>query len=413
MLRYLTAGESHGQALLVILEGLPAGLPLVPADIDRHLARRQAGWGRGGRMKIERDGVVILSGVRHGFTIGSPIALEIANRDWARWQEIMRVDPPAAPLPQETEGAMKPPDAGGGPAVVTRPRPGHADLAGALKYGHEDMRQVLERASARETAARVAAGAVAMRFLAFFGITVGSHVVGIGEVTAPSPAEAPLEAAALADLLARAEASPVRCADPEAAAAMIAAIDRAKAEGDTLGGVFEVIVHGVPPGLGSHVQWDRKLDGRLARALMSIQAIKGVEIGCGFAAAGKPGSAVHDPIYYDQEKRRTAWGFYRRTNRAGGLEGGMSNGEAIVLRAAMKPIATLMKPLPSVDIKSKESFLAAVERSDTCAVPAAAVVGEAVVALEIAAAFLEKFGGDSMTETANNYQSYLKMLAGR
>lgn len=386
MLRYLTAGESHGPALVTIVDGVPAGLPLLTEHVDRDLARRQRGYGRGLRMQIERDRVQILSGVRFGVTLGSPVALRIRNKDWENWQEAM--DP--APRPQTHN------------RPETRPRPGHADLPGVLKYGHGDVRSVLERASARETAARVAAGAIARQILTEFGVTVLSHVISIGTTAANVPRCSPMELRALA------ESSNVACADPVAAQAMREEIDAAKEAGDTLGGIFEVIVTGVPPGLGSHVQWDRKLDGRLARALMSIQAIKGVEVGLGFAAARRPGSLVHDPITY--EAGGTPWRFGHRSNHAGGIEGGMSNGGPLVLRAAMKPIATLYQPLESVDLVTKDIVSASVERSDVCAVPAAAVVGEAVVAFEVACAFLEKFGGDSLVEMQRNYNSYLDAL---
>ncbi len=385
MLRSLTAGESHGAALLVVLEGLPAGLPLVAADIDRDLARRQQGYGRGGRMQIERDAAELLSGVRHGLTLGSPLSIQIINRDWANWQEQMD------PAPSGTPG--DPP--------VTRPRPGHADLAGSAKYLHNDIRNVLERASARETAARVAAGAVARRLLAELGVSVGSRVVSIGAVVAPEAKPAP-------PLYERAERCDVRCGDPAAAAAMRQAIDAAREAGDSLGGVFEVAAFGVPPGLGSHVQWDRKLDGRLAQALLSIQAIKAVEIGLGFAAAARPGSRVHDPISY--EPNAPGWRYRRPTNNAGGIEGGISNGEPIIGRAAMKPIATLYQPLPSVDIRTHAPFAAGVERSDICAVPAAAVVGEAALAWVLADAFLEKLGGDSMEEITFRHRAWLEGL---
>ncbi len=404
MLRYLTAGESHGQALVAILEGMPAGLSLTAADIDVELARRQQGYGRGRRMKIEQDRVQILSGVRFGRTLGSPIALQIVNRDWVNWQDKMAVEP-RPDLAAEDGTPVK--------ERVTRPRPGHADLAGALKYGHRDLRNVLERASARETTARVAVGAIARRLLKEFGIEVFSHVVALGGIEAHP--EGSWE-----EIRERAEASPVRCADPEAAAQMMAAIDAAKEAGDTLGGVFEVVVTGVPPGLGSHVHYDRKLDGRLAQALMSVQAIKGVEVGLGFRAAAMRGSQVHDPIAYrpyppgpvtpQMLAAAERPGFYRLRNHAGGLEGGMSNGEPVIVRAAMKPIATLYEPLPSVDFYTKEPFAASVERSDTCAVPAAGVIGEAVVAFEVARAFLEKFGGDSIQEIQRHYLGYLEYL---
>lgn len=379
MLRYLTAGESHGPALLTIVEGIPAGLWLTADYIDRQLVRRQGGYGRSGRQRIEEDRVEILSGVRGGYTLGSPIALKITNRDWANWREIMGPEP-------ETRVDER---------VITRPRPGHADLAGMLKYGHRDLRNVLERASARETAARVAAGTVARRLLEELGIEVAGQVLRIGPVEV-APLEAPPE-----EIRGRVEKSPVYCADKAGSEAMVAAIDRAREEGDSLGGVFEVRVYGVPPGLGSYVHWDRRLDGRLAQAVMSIQAIKGVEIGIGFRAAALPGSAVQDEIFYAPGR-----GFYREKNNAGGLEGGVTNGEPIVIRAAMKPIPTLRRPLRSVDIFTKEPVEAAYERSDICAVPAACVIAEAVVAWEVARACLEKFGGDSLAEVKEHLARY-------
>ncbi|RDV81746.1 chorismate synthase [Ammonifex thiophilus] len=379
MLRYLTAGESHGQALLTIIEGMPAGLWLTADYIDRQLERRQGGYGRGARQRIERDRVEILSGVRGGFTLGSPIALKIANRDWENWREIMN---PGLEARLDER-------------VITRPRPGHADLAGALKYAFYDLRNVLERASARETVARVAAGAVARRFLEELGITLAGQVVQIGEVKAV-PAEGTPE-----EIRSQADASPVYCPDPQASAAMVEAIERAEKAGDTLGGIFEVRVYGVPPGLGSYVHWDRRLDGRLAQAVMSIPGIKGVEIGLGFALASLPGSRAHDEIFYSPVQ-----GYYRVTNRAGGLEGGVTNGEPIVVRAVMKPIPTLRKPLRSVDMFTKEPVAAAYERADVCAVPAACVIGEAVVAWEVAAACLEKFGGDTMAELKESFLRY-------
>lgn len=379
MLRFLTAGESHGRALIAVLEGLPAGLPLAAADIDADLARRQRGYGRGARMEIERDRVEITAGVRGGETLGSPLALRIENRDWENWRDTM--DKAAGPL-------------SGVP--VTRPRPGHADLAGAVKYGRADLRDVLERASARETAARVAVGAVARRLLREFGISVHSHVLAIAGIGADNIPAAALEAAEAA------EASPVRCADPVASLEMMRAIDRAKREGNSLGGVWEIIAVGLPPGLGSHVHWDRRLDGRLAAAVMSIPGIKGVEIGLGFEAAGLPGTAVHDPIRLGRESSRLV----RLTNHAGGVEGGITNGEPLVVRAAMKPIPTLTQPLESVDLADFTSRPAAAERSDVCAVPAAAVVGEAVIAVELARAVQEKFGGDSLQEMLAAYRRY-------
>ncbi|MCL4872917.1 chorismate synthase [bacterium] len=392
MLRYLTAGESHGPELTAIVEGMPSGLKVSPADIDADLKRRQAGYGRGGRMKIESDRVEITSGVRNGLTLGSPVTLKIRNRDWENWKEIMAAD---SAISDRT---------------VTRPRPGHADLTGGLKYGHSDLRNILERSSARETAMRVASGALAKRLLHEFGISVFSWVVELGGVKAGSAALGGSTGAEA--LFRRAEASAVRCPDEKAGRAMIARIDQAKEAGDSLGGSFEVVATGAPPGLGSHVHWDRKLDARLSFALMSIQAIKGVEVGLGFGAASLPGSEVHDEIFYRRGGAKGRWWprsprFLRKTNNAGGIEGGMSNGEAIVLRAAMKPIPTLYKPLRSVDIETKRPFKASVERSDVTAVPAAAVIAESVVAFELANAFLEKFGGDSIREIARNYGGYL------
>jgi chorismate synthase len=382
--RFLTAGESHGEALTAIIEGLPAGLPLSEADIDADLARRQRGYGRGGRMKIERDHAHISAGVRWGVTLGSPLTLTIQNRDWENWKDTMAVgDPPA----------------GASAKAVTRPRPGHADLAGAMKYAHRDIRNVLERSSARETTARVAVAGVARRLLREFGITILSHVTEIGGVRI-GPLALPWE-----EIAQRAEASEVRCADPEAERAMIEAIDAAKGKGDTLGGVFEVVAVGCPVGLGSYVHWDRKLDGRLAQAFCSIHAIKGAEVGMGFEAARRPGSEVHDEILFD-----AAGGFTRGTNSAGGLEGGVTNGQPVVVRAAMKPISTLRRPLRSVDLETKEAVEAVVERSDVCAVPAAGVVGEAMMAIVLAEAFLAKFGGDSLDEIRRNYRAYQEYL---
>ncbi|MEK7372582.1 MAG: chorismate synthase, partial [candidate division NC10 bacterium] len=378
--RFLTAGESHGEALTAIIEGVPAGLLLSEADINEDLARRQRGYGRGGRMKIERDQAHISSGLRWGVTLGSPITLSIQNRDWENWKTTMAVGEPPAGAPAK---------------AVTRPRPGHADLAGAMKYGHRDIRNVLERSSARETTARVAVAGVAKRLLAEFGISILSHVIEIGGVRIV-PLELPWE-----EIKRRAEASQVRCADPTAERAMIEAIDQAKATGDTLGGVFEVVALGCPVGLGSYVHWDRKLDGRLAQAFCSIHAIKGAEIGMGFEAARRPGSQVHDEILFDRDA-----GFSRRTNSAGGLEGGVTNGQPVIVRAVMKPIATLRRPLQSVDVETKEVVEAVVERSDVCAVPAAGVVGEAMMAITLAQAVLEKFGGDSLEEIRRNYQGY-------
>jgi chorismate synthase len=381
MLRFYTAGESHGQALVAFLSGLPAGVRIDFDYVNRELKRRQGGYGRGGRMKIEQDRVHIVSGVRWGFTLGSPITLQIANRDWANWKATMSVAPP------EPGAAAK---------EVTRPRPGHADLAGAMKYGHRDIRNVLERSSARETTARVAVAGVAKRLLAEFGIALLSHVIEIGGLRIPEPLDLPWD-----EIERRAEASEVRCADAETEAAIVAAIDQAKAKGDTLGGVFEVVALGCPVGLGSYVQWDRRLDGRLAQALCSIQAIRGCEVGLGFETARRPGSAVHDEILFD-----AATGFRRSSNNAGGLEGGVTNGQPLVVRAAMKPLSTLRTPLRSVDLATKEAVEAVVERSDVCAVPAAGIVGEAMVAIVLADAFLEKFGGDSLEEIRRNYAAY-------
>jgi len=386
MLRYLTAGESHGPQLTAIVEGVPANLEITEEAINTDLARRQWGYGRGGRMRIEKDTVEILSGVRWGKTLGSPITLCIRNRDWANWQEKMST------AAHHRDDKIR----------VTRARPGHADLPGALKYNQHDVRNILERSSARETAARVAVGSIAKAFLSRFGINVGGFVVELGGIKSERP-NLPSRT-----LLEKAAKSELFTYDDAAETEMKALIDKMKEAGDTVGGIVEVIVSGVPAGLGSHVQWDRKLDARLAMALMSIQAIKGVEVGAGFATAATPGSQVHDEIYYDSARvpRGESTGFYRKTNNAGGIEGGISNGEEIMVRAAMKPIPTLYKPLGSVDIDTKEPIEATVERSDVCAVPAAAVVAEAVVAIEIAGAFLEKFGGDSMEEIWRNYEGY-------
>lgn len=390
MIRYMTAGESHGPQLTAIIEGLPAGLPVAPEQIDRQLARRQQGYGRGDRMKIELDRVEFLSGVRWGTTLGSPVTLAVKNRDWTNWLEKM------SPLAEHAGRAE----------AVTRPRPGHADLSGAMKYGHRDVRNILERSSARETAVRVAVGAVARCLLEALGVRIGGMVTELGGAVAGS-----MEGS-LPELWQRAAASELFCCDAEAELEMKRLIDHAKASGDTLGGVVEVQVTGLPPGLGSHVQWDRKLDARLAMALMSIQAIKGVEVGLGFEAARRPGSRVHDEIGYDPAalQRGAASGYVRATNNAGGLEGGMTTGEPLILRAAMKPIPTLYTPLGSVDMLTHEPYEASVERSDTCAVPAALVVAEAVVAIELAGAVLEKFGGDSLEETIRNRDGYLASL---
>ena len=393
MLRFVTAGESHGPALVSILEGMPAGVPLLADYVDAQLARRQQGYGRGRRMQIEQDTVELLSGVRAGETIGSPIAMLIRNRDWKNWQEIMD------PAPRADDPAPR-------KRVVTRPRPGHADLTGMLKYDRGDARDILERASARETTARVAAGAVCRRLLDELGMRIGSHVVHLGGIDASRPATMP------EDLNAAVDASPLRTLDAEAEIAMIARIDEAKRAGNTLGGICEVICDGAPVGLGSHISWDRKLDGRLAAALMSIPAVKGVEIGLGFEGARRPGSDVHDEIDL-APGRATAGHVQRRTNRAGGLEGGITTGEPLVLRVAMKPISTLMRPLETIDVATRAAAQAVAERSDVTAVPAMGVIAEAMVAFVIAQAALEKFGGDSLKEMKRNYDGYITRLSER
>ena len=394
-LSFRTAGESHGRGLVALLEGLPAGLSLeMVRDVDPDLKRRQGGYGRGRRMEIESDRAEVLSGIRLGETIGSPVALVVWNKDSENWLEAM------SPLPPDPDGNPK------AFRSLYLPRPGHADLVGLLKYDRRDTRDILERASARETAARVACGAVCKKLLADFGVEIGSHVTSIGSVEAQVPHELP------EDLNSAVDESPLRTLDDEAALLMIEAIDQAKEEGDTLGGIFEVVVRGLPAGLGSYVSYDTKLDGRLAGAMMSIQAIKGVEIGVGFEGARRPGSEVHDPITTDESAPR-AGGIGRSSNRAGGLEGGITTGEPLVVRAAMKPISTLRKRLPSVDMRDGSAKDAAVERSDVCAVPAAAVVGEAMVALVLADAFLEKFGGDAMSEVRRNFESYIAYLGER
>jgi len=389
MFRWFTAGESHGQGLMVIVEGVPAGLAISEDYIGAQLARRQRGYGRGGRMLIEQDRAHVMSGVRHGLTLGSPIGMTLENKDWVNWQEAMSVTPVEN---MSQEGRNK---------RVTRIRPGHADLPGAMKYGFEDVRNVLERASARETAARVAAGAVAIRLLEEFGVALHSHVVSIGGVWA-KPVE-PINWEAV-------EESPVRCADPEAASRMIAAIDAAREAGDTVGGTVEVIAENVPIGLGSHTQWDRKLDGRIAQALMSINAVKAVSIGPGWEVVDLRGSQVHDVIQPVTDPDRP---WQRQTNRAGGTEGGMSDGMPLVARFAIKPIATLRNPLPSVDLDTGQAVQAHFERSDVCQAPPAGVIGEAMVALVLADAFLEKFGGDSVPETRRNFQGYMKTVGPR
>ena len=379
----MTTGESHGPRVTAVVDGIVAGMPLLASDIDADLARRQRGYGRGGRMKIEHDKVAFTAGVRDGRTLGSPICMTIENRDHASWIDRMSADPLPSP-----------------PEKLTRPRPGHADLAGGIKFDRDDLRDVLERASARETAARTAVGAVARKLLLQIGIDIFAHVVSIG------PVRAEIATMSASELRKRSRASDLSCADADAETKMRAAILEAAHAGDTLGGVFEVIATGVPPGLGSHTHWDRKLDGRLAQALVSIQAIKAVEIGDGWNAATRRGSTVHDPIHYDRAHKR----FTRPTNHAGGLEGGVTNGEPIVCRAAMKPIATLKRALPSVDVDTKEPFDAAFERSDVCAVAAASVVGEAMVAITLAGAVLEKFGSDSLGELERNVEGYRKQV---
>ena len=389
-----TAGESHGRGLTALLEGMPAGLPLsMERDVDPELSRRQGGYGRGRRMKIESDTADLLSGVRLGETLGSPISMIIWNRDWENWTTAMAHE---APAEDENPKALRP---------HYLPRPGHADLVGAFKYDRRDVRDILERASARETAARVACGAVAKRLLGEFGIRIGRHILSIGSTEAILQ-ELPEDLNATADL------SPVRCLDEAAASRMMLEIDDAKERGDTLGGVFEVVATGVPVGLGSYVSWDTKLDGRLAGAVMSVQAVKGIEIGLGFTGARRPGSEVHDAIVRNDDKPR-AGRIGRASNRAGGLEGGVSTGEPILVRGAMKPISTLRKPLPSVDLRDGSVGDAAVERSDVCAVPAAGVVAESMVALVLADAFLDKFGGDSVGEIRRNLDGYLTHLTER
>jgi chorismate synthase len=388
MFRFLTAGESHGPNLTAIVEGIPAGLAFSKKRVDEQLRRRQGGYGRGGRMKIERDAVDVLSGVRHGRTLGSPITLRIENRDWANWQERMSAEPVETP-----------------PEPVTRVRPGHADLTGALKYGQDDVRDVIERASSRETAARVAVGAVCAQFLAAFGVQIHSHTLSIADV-GYAPGEASDPGVADDAYWARVEASAMRCADEALTRHMIERVNAGKREGDTCGGVFEVVATGVPIGLGGYSQWDQRLNARLAGALMSIPSAKGVEIGGGFALATLPGSQAHDVVRYDADA-----GWSHLTNHAGGVEGGISNGEPIVARVAVKPIPTLAHPLPSADVRTGENIAATrYERSDVCVVPAAGVVGEAMLAITLTGAWLEKFGGDSMDEVRRNYEGYLATL---
>jgi chorismate synthase len=392
MLRWLTAGESHGPALVAILEGLPAHVPVTTADLADALARRRLGFGRGARMKFEADEVTILGGVRHGKTQGGPVAIQIGNTEWPKWQSVMSADPVAEEV---LAGQAR-------NAPLTRPRPGHADLVGMQKYDFDEARPILERASARETAARVALGQVARSFLAeVLGARVLSHVVELGTVAAPAGA------VPSADDLAAIDADPVRCFDPGTSAAMVAEVEQAQRDGDTLGGVVEVVAWGLPPGLGSHVHWDRRLDAQLAGALMGIQAIKGVEVGDGFALARSRGSAAHDEIVRDAD------GIGRASHRSGGTEGGMTTGEVLRVRAAMKPISTVPRALRTVDTATGEAAVAHHQRSDVCAVPAAGVVAEAMVALVLAGATVEKFGGDSVTETRRNSQAYLKQIADR
>ncbi|MBM7692643.1 chorismate synthase [Peribacillus deserti] len=372
-MRYLTAGESHGPQLTTIIEGLPAGMSLLEEDINTDLARRQKGHGRGRRMQIEKDMAFIASGVRHGLTLGSPVALVVENNDWKHWTKIMGSEPISA---EETDDVKR---------KITRPRPGHADLNGGIKYGHRDLRNVLERSSARETTVRVAAGAVAKKLLALLGVQIASHVIEIGGI------QAERQTLSITEVKDKSEASPVRCLDENAEKKMMDAIDSAKANGDSIGGIVEVIVEGMPAGVGSYVHYDRKLDAKIAAAIVSINAFKGVEFGIGFEAAHRPGSEVHDEIAWDKDR-----GYYRKSNNLGGFEGGMTTGMPIIVRGVMKPIPTLYKPLQSVDIESKEPFSASIERSDSCAVPAAAVVAEAAVAWEIASALLDQFTSDRM-----------------
>jgi len=392
-IRFTTAGESHGPGLVSILEGMPAGLPLLAEHVDTELARRQQGYGRGRRMQIEKDQIEFLSGVRAGETLGSPIAMLVRNRDWKNWQEIM--DP--APREGDPEPRRR---------AVTRVRPGHADLTGLLKFDRDDARDILERASARETTARVAAAAICKRFLNEFDVRIGSHLVHLGGIDAQRPAVLP------DDLNAASDASQLRTLDADAEARMVALIDEIKRAGNTLGGICEVVVDGLPVGLGAHVSWDRKLDGRIGAAIMSIPAVKGVEIGMGFETARVTGSEVHDEIVMAENSPRTG-NVRRKTNRAGGLEGGMTTGESLVVRVAMKPISTLMRPLATIDVNTGLSANAVAERSDVTAVPAMGVIAEGMLALVLADAFLEKFGGDSLGETRRNYESYLSHVAAR
>ena len=390
MFRWLTAGESHGRALVAICDGVPAGVRITSADVAAALERRRAGYGRGARMKFEQDEVELTGGVRHGVTLGGPVAIRVGNTEWPKWETVMSPDPvPAAELDGQARNAP-----------LTRPRPGHADLAGMQKFGHSDARPILERASARETAARVALGEVARRLLQqALGVRILSHVVALGAVSAPADGAVPVPAD-----LARIDQDPVRCLDASVSAAMVAEVDAARKDGDTLGGVVEVLVYGLPPGLGSFTQWDRRLDARLAGALVSVQAIKGVEFGDGFVTSGRRGSGAHDEIFMAPD------GVRRRTNRAGGIEGGMSTGEVLRVRAAMKPISTVPRALDTVDVTTGEPAKAINQRSDVTAVPAAGVVAEAMVALVLAEAATDKFGGDSVEEMRRNAEGYLKSL---
>lgn len=387
MLRFVTSGESHGQALVAWISGLPADLPVDLEFVNRELHRRQLGYGRGGRQKIEKDRVEALSGIRHGHTIGAPIAMRLENRDWPNWEKALPVE--------DVDGAEE------AQRPLTAPRPGHADLAGALKFNFHDARYVLERASARETAARVAAGAIAKLLLREFGTDVLSHVIGVGKVRLDRAATWAEIQAVCANL-----ESPLRCVDTATEQRMKSEVDQMLRAGDSVGGIFEVVAHNIAPGLGSHSQWDEKLDGRLARAVMSIQAVKGVEIGTGVTSAASYGSEVQDEIRYDATRKR----FQRSTNRAGGLEGGITNGEDVVVRGYLKPISTLRRPLETADLKTKQAVKAAYERSDICVVPAAGVAGEAMVALVLAEGFLQKFGGDSLAETRRNFEGYQRQL---
>jgi chorismate synthase len=387
MLRFLTAGESHGKGLIGMLEGLPAGFSVDIDFINLQLHRRQLGYGRGGRMAIEQDHIEIISGIRQGATMGSPIAFNIQNRDWDSWRIPMSIEPVAEDADTR---------------AVVRPRPSHADLAGALKFQTHDVRNILERASARETATRVAGGAFCQLFLTYFGIRIGSHVVAIGKERISKT----FDELSSEEILALDPKSPMHCTDKDAGIRMMGLIDEAKEAGDTLGGIVEAVASSVPPGLGSHIQWDRRLDGQMAQAMMSIPSVKAVEIGNGIANSQRLGSSVHDEIFYNSESKR----FFHKSNRAGGVEGGISNGADIRVRVYLKPIPTLRRPLSSIDVQSKQSFVAAVERSDTCAVPAAGVIAEAMLAFVLTSAFLEKFGGDSIKEIEGNYAHFMHLL---